>query len=105
MAFRQIQRCISTDPYFEQLIPSESQRNLVYEVRSVWPDDPAEDYTCSCPAFKYTGRCKHQGIAWADRCLWSEEEDGVEKQNVDQRINFLCPRCGSPTIKDVIDYE
>lgn len=103
MALRHIQRCISTEPYFQQDIPSESQRNLVYEVRSVWPDDTPMDYTCSCPAFKYKGACKHQKMAWADRCLWTEEDGDAEEQTDDQRERMVCPRCGNETVKDLVD--
>jgi hypothetical protein len=105
MTLHQIQRCNSTEPYFEQLVRSESQSGLVYVVQSIWPDDPAMDYTCTCPAFKYNGACKHQEIAWYDRCLWTNEDPANETQSTDQRETMRCPRCGAETIKDMVDDD
>lgn len=98
---RQVQRCESTEPYFVQLIPSESQPNLRYEVHSVWPDDPADEYTCGCPAFVFKGKCKHQKMAWEDRCMWAEDHDDDDGgQTPEQKDNRICPRCGQKTVRD-----
>jgi hypothetical protein len=103
MPFRPIQRCISTEPYFVQEIPSESQKRLTYEVHSIWPEDFPGDYTCSCPGFQFKGSCKHQMMAWRDRCSWTEEDPNVEKQTTDQKDGMICPRCGNTTVEDLID--
>jgi hypothetical protein len=99
---RKIQRCESTEPFFVQQIPSESKPGWVYEVHSIFPLDDAEEYVCGCPAFRYRGYCKHQQMAWYDRCLWTEEEDGHEEQTQEQKDKLICPRCGQKTLKDEI---
>lgn len=98
---RQVQRCESTEPYFVQLIRSGSQEDLVYEVHSLMPDDPSEEYVCGCPAFRFNGKCKHQEMAWYDRCLWDETiPNEPEEQDEEQKAKQICPRCGQKTVKD-----
>lgn len=96
MSLRQIHRCVSHQPYTVFDVPSKSQRNLIYEVYSVFPDDPPEDYVCTCQGFCYRGTCAHQTLAHHDRCLWHELK-GPEEQTPEQKRDCQCPRCGGET--------
>jgi hypothetical protein len=102
--FHQIQQCVSNQSYYVTEIPSRSQPGLIYEVYAPFADDPVEDYVCSCEGFNYRGRCAHQDMAAADRCLWSEAE-GPEKQSPEQRATFTCPRCGGETFQTTVEIE
>lgn len=101
---RQIQRCSSTEPYFIQEIQSRTDSRLLYEVHSILPEDPPNEYVCGCPGFRYNGQCAHQMMAWTDRCLW-EEMKGPEIQTVDQKELEICPRCGQETCRETIEDE
>ncbi len=94
------QRCVSTDPYFEAFVLSESEPGKVYSVWVPIPGDPPSAYICSCRGFEFRGHCKHQD--WISICGW-EELIGPEEQTEEQRADQLCPRCGNNTIRELDD--
>lgn len=97
---RQAQRCTSHQPYHLIEVPSRSQQGVIYEVYSIFPDDPPEEYICPCRGFRYRGECEHQHIAHDHRCMWMELE-GPEQQNEREKREFVCPRCGGETFNSM----
>ena len=77
-------------------VPSRHQSNLIYTVVAPQPEDPLEEFVCTCPSFNYRSRCIHQEMAYSDRCLW-DEETGSEQQTPTQQARHICPRCGNET--------
>lgn len=104
MALRQVHRCVSHQPYSVFEVPSQSAKNVFYEVHSIFPEDPPEDYVCTCQGFCYRGHCAHQRMAFEDRCLWHGLK-GPEQQTHEQERDCVCPRCGGSTYieAEVID--
>lgn len=88
---KRLAHCVSTEPQAIIDVPSQTQSNVIYEVRIPLPEDPPEEYICNCKGFFYNrGRCVHQMMAYAGRCLWTEAE-GPEHLRQGQDY---CPRCG-----------
>jgi hypothetical protein len=97
------QMCKSIDGPLTTEVGGYTQENMFSERH--WP-------TCTCPAYKYTkatinfgGRmvkpeCKHIEQARVDVCGWHREWANVHDlaQTEEQRKQFICPRCGGPTV-------
>ena len=48
---------------------------------------------CSCPGFRYRGKCRHVEITELE-CGWDSKKSAVR-----QRVGGACPLCGSSTSK------
>lgn len=51
---------------------------------------------CTCPGWKFHGKCKHMAHARQQICGW---QLGAEPhQSLRQNIDMVCPACGGPTL-------
>jgi uncharacterized Zn finger protein len=51
---------------------------------------------CTCPGWKYHGKCKHVDAVRAEMCTWHSEYSS-EQQTLQQNVNCRCPKCGGET--------
>jgi hypothetical protein len=91
------QACVTTAPQCEILVPSVSDPRIVYSVLIPLPTDGPEEYICGCQSYHYRGTCKHQRMAWDDRCGW-DSMVGPEEQTPRQEAKRKCPRCYGDTL-------
>jgi|ERR1017187_9968474 hypothetical protein len=96
---RQVQHCVSAEPWFEISIGSHTTPGVEYRVKVAWPDDTQDELICECESFLYRGRCRHQQEAFGILCRWHQLE-GPEEQTPAQAREHICPRCGDETIKE-----
>jgi len=56
------------------------------------------EWHCDCKGFKFRRTCRHIKEAEKKRCVWSEDTDGGEPNNVPVSDFFpngkSCPKCG-----------
>lgn len=57
--------------------------------------DEKSDF-CTCPGWKYHGRCRHVTQLREELCSW-QEDVSEEVQTPQQEMSCICPRCGSET--------
>ncbi len=50
--------------------------------------------TCTCPAGKFRGKCKHIAAAQAELCTWRSTHD--QPQSPQEEMSMTCPSCGGP---------
>jgi hypothetical protein len=53
------------------------------------------DYSCTCPAYRFKGTCKHIEAVKATRCGWMQYMDGGEIAH-NAAGEPVCPKCGGP---------
>lgn len=87
------QACRSTDGWFPVVVGASGGDASYTVFVSPWA---THESICECKGYRFRGRCKHQEIAAARVCGWTELT-GDRQQNVDERKNRVCPSCGGPT--------
>ena len=84
--------CSSLEPFHLEYVESTSDPNIEYGVWITDPDDPPERLVCSCKGYKYAGHCKHQKIAYSQRCGWIGTDESIP----------YCPHCGKSTFEQTV---
>ncbi len=80
----------STLQYFESIvIGSKGDKYLVLCVDGKW--------TCTCPGFHYTGKCKHEKAEQAKACTWRQQISGGKKPKK-KKGKMFCPECGAEAV-------
>ena len=76
----------STLQYMEKyVIGSKGDKYLVMCVDGKW--------TCTCPGFHYTGKCKHATATIAKACSWHQQISGGKPKK--KKGKMYCPECGA----------
>lgn len=88
-AFHLPQRCAAAQKPVHATVPS-SRTGSSYKVYAT-----ATGGDCTCPGWKYHGRCKHMAHVRASICSW--ELGSAQHQTLRQNIDMVCPSCGGPT--------
>lgn len=83
------QRCVAADKPVHALVPSSSTGSS-YKVYAT-----ATGGDCTCPGWKYHGRCKHMAHVRAQTCTWQLGQSPA--QSLAQNVAMVCPACGGPT--------
>lgn len=97
------QQCQSTVGWQPASIPSSSQEGKAYVVHvNPWKND--DEHICECPGYVYHGKCRHQKEAADKICGWHQLVS-PEEQDADQWRIGLCPRCGGPTLRQVVEDD
>lgn len=96
-----VHQCMTTVGWTPIVIASHTRENVKYTVHCN-PWGRASEYICECPSYVMRGHCRHQAEAQEKLCSWLELV-GPEKQRPEQRKLGQCPRCGGPTLRQVID--
>jgi hypothetical protein len=96
MGLVQRQHCLSSEPWFEIVVPSQSEEDKFYHVKVPYPDDEVDEFICECLGFVHRGHCIHQEMVDATLCQWTEL-DGPEVQSKSEKKSNICPRCGGET--------
>jgi len=87
-----IQRCESAMVRFSVETPSSRDPSKMYTIKGLVRSGAVE---CSCPGFRFNGRCRHLDSI-VETCGWDEGESR-EVQTQKQKTNHVCPRCGGKT--------
>jgi hypothetical protein len=93
MTWHLSQYCGQRDKVVTKLVPSDSNPTRAYTTSVFGPMGSAD---CTCPGWKFHGKCKHVESVRAEMCDWDSEHD-AEGQTLQQNVNCVCPRCGSET--------
>lgn len=84
------QRCTALNKGVSRRVPSSSGKGS-YSVQI------AGDYAaCTCPGFKFHGKCKHIAAVQAELCSWYLGTSPTP-QTLQQNVQCVCPACGGPT--------
>ena len=94
MTVKRILQCKTLQGRYPVEIPSETDPDKFYIVIVDPWANRSEMHECSCNAYKYKHRCKHQKTAHLSICGWNEL-DGDERLTEYHRKNMKCPRCGN----------
>jgi hypothetical protein len=97
---KQAWHCRQLEGFFPLEVPSETDPSKTYTVTVDPYANRSELHACSCPAYTYKGRCKHQKTAHLQICGWNEL-DGPEKMEKEG----ICPRCGNESIQAVYEIN
>lgn len=62
---------------------------------SVYVNLPKQSYDCTCPGFRFHGRCKHVEVVKSGVCAWTS--DSSVPQSLQQNVGCVCPACGGET--------
>jgi hypothetical protein len=90
---RTYQKCIAEREVFTMNVPSNTKQGMFYKVKGYVERGHIE---CSCPAFKFGGKCKHTDLH-TEECGW-DESSSPEVQSLAQKDARECPRCGQRTV-------
>lgn len=90
LTFHLTQHCAQLSQAVTRGVPSSSGAGTY----QVYVRGTAE--SCTCPGFKFHGKCKHVAQVRAQTCQWDGEHDLAE-QTVTQNVKMICPRCKGPT--------
>ena len=91
---KQVWQCKQLQGFFPLEIASESDPDKSYIVTVDPWANRSELHVCTCNAFRYKGRCKHQKKAHLQICGWNELDSDrkMEKEGI-------CPGCGGEAIQ------
>lgn len=95
------QACRSTEGWSPVKVVSSTGEATYTVLVSPWA---VNESMCECKSYLYRGICKHQGIAAARVCGWTELSD-PQQQNKQERTEKVCPKCGGPTRWEVEVHE
>lgn len=62
----------------------------------VYVTGDGENADCTCPGYKYHGKCRHVEQVRRELCGWHMEYS-EEQQTLEQNVRCVCPRCGGET--------
>jgi hypothetical protein len=92
MTWHLSQFCGKRDQLLTKLVPS-SSGNGNYTTTVFGATGGAD---CTCPGWKFHGKCRHVDSVRAEICDWDSEHDEVG-QTLQQNVSCTCPRCGAET--------
>lgn len=94
---KRILQCKSLQGKYPVEISSESDPDKTYIVIVDPFANRSELHHCSCNAYKYKHRCKHQRTVHLSICGWNELDPDIPLDE-DHKNNMRCPKCGNTLI-------